>query len=998
VTQSGEPLLGARVWIKESSIGTSTDINGNYTINTGDVLNPILSVAYVGYKNAEEFIGTQSKIDFVLEESTEQMEEIVVVGYGVQRKESVIGAISSVQRESLQLPSGQLSTNLAGQVAGVMSIQRSGEPGEHSDFWIRGISTLGDESRKPLVLVDGIEREIDLVDVEDIQSFSVLKDATATAIYGVRGANGVLLITTRSGQEGAPKVSVRGESGIVSPTNMPKFVDAVQLASLYNEAYSYEHPGSTYYSPEIMEKYRTGSDPDLYPNVDWINELFSKFSTNQRVNVNVSGGGKVARYYISGTYYNEGSIYKEDNLKQYHTSTNYNKFNFRANIDVNIFASTVLNVNLSNIYEVKTAPNASSDDIWKSAYTVSPHIVPMRYSNGYLSVTQGSSTGTNPYNLITQEGYQNVYANNSQALIGLTQDFSELFLKGLKFNIKFSWDAVTGQRQRYQASPQMWIANGRDEDTGEIIYEVVREGSANMSYSKESSANKIFYLESSLTYDRIFNDCHRVGALFLFNQKSRGDIQATDIEKSRLYRHQGIAGRFTYSFDDRYFVEGNFGYNGSENFSPGKRLGFFPSGALGWMISNEKFFSPLVRTIDLLKIRGSYGVVGNDKISVASGAIRRFIYNGTFEDVASAYGFGATGGYSQGYRFGEFANPNVSWEKSYKADLGLEISFLKSLKFQIDYFHENRKNIFILNDNISSIIGVTTKPYVNKGETKNKGWDIQAEGYRTIGKVNLSVRGNFTYNHNVVIENGRPPELFPYLEKRGHVIDQQFGLQALGLYQSEDEIPQNLKLLGVRVGDIRYVDQNNDGQIDETDYVAIGHSWLPEITYGFGSSLQWNNFDFSFLFQGVGKVTMMLNGAAVWPFYNNDIKIASFYEEVYNNIWRLDNPSSEATFPRASITRNNYNTQYYSTFWQRDVSYMRLKNVTIGYTVPISVTQRLKMSQIRFYLTGMNLLTFSKFKMFDPEIGNGLKANNARGQGDVYPPSRIISLGLNFSF
>ena len=993
IDKNGAPLPGASVWVKETTTGTVTDNDGNYVIKLSNLANPVLVASFIGFDQNEVLVGDQNAINFTLIESTELMDEVVIVGYGTQRKASVIGSISSVSTESLRLPTAQLSTSLAGQVAGVLSVQRSGEPGEHSDFWIRGISTMHDESSKPLVLVDGIERSLDLVDAEDIQSFSVLKDATATAVYGVRGANGVLLITTRKGEEGAPKVSVRSEYGVVQPTNMPKFVDAVQLTTLYNEAYAYDHPGTEYYSSEIMEKYANNSDPDLYPNVDWVNGLFSDYSTNQRINVNVNGGGKVARYFISGSFYNEGSIYKEDNMNRYNTSVNYNKFNFRANLDVNLFPSTVLNVNLSNIYEVKTSPYASSSDIWKSAYTVSPHIVPMRYSNGYLSVTQGSSTGTNPYNLITQEGYKNNYANNSQALIGLTQDFSDLFLDGLKFDMKFSWDAVTSQEQNYKAEPQMWIANGRDENN-EIIYEVVREGRPDMIYSKSSLGDKIFYVESSLTYDQVFNDDHRVGALLLYNQKTRKDIQAANIDDSRQYRHQGVAGRLTYSLKDKYFLEGNFGYNGSENFSPGRRIGFFPSGAVGWIVSNEPFFTPIQQTIDLFKIRASYGIVGNDRISSS----RRFIYIGTYNNVDNTYVFGNGTTYRQGLRFGEFSNPNVSWEKSYKTNLGVELSFFNAMKFQIDYFHENRKDIFLRNQKISSIIGITTMPFVNIGETKNKGWDIQMEGNKRFGDLNVSLRGNIVYNQNIVIENGEPDALYPNLEKRGHPIGQQFGLVAQGLYNFEDEIPDNLKQNGVRVGDIKYIDTNEDGLINENDYQAIGRSWLPQITYGFGSSLQYRNVDFSFLFQGVGRVTTMLNGAAVWPFYNNDIKIAKFYEEVYHNSWTLENPSPDAQYPRVSATRNNHNTQYASTFWQRDVSYIRLKSVTIGYSLPRNWTNKMKLGQTRIYISGINLLTFSKFNMFDPEIGNGLKENNSKGQGDVYPPTRVISAGLNLSF
>lgn len=991
---TGEAIIGAGVTFKNTTVGTVSDMDGNFSLPVPkeQATSETLVFSCLGYETQEYALKNgRSNIRVALSSSSQSLDDVVVVGYGVQRKESVIGSISRVTSNDLKLPAGQLSTNLAGQVAGVVSIQRTGEPGSHSDFWIRGISSLNSESRAPLVLVDGIERELDLVDPEDIQTFSVLKDATATAVYGVRGANGVILITTRSGDIGAPKVSVRGEAGVVQPTQMPEFVNAAQFVKLYNEAYQYTNP-VPYYDDTVVRKYNDGSDPDLYPDVNWMSELFRPISSNQRVNTSISGGGKTVKYYVSGSFYNESSIYKNDGLQKYNTSANYNKFNFRANIDINLSRSTVLTVNLSNIYESKVAPSTSSADIWKSAFTVSPNIIPRRYSDGSLSEVQGSSSGQNPYNLITQKGFRNVYANNAQTLLGLTQDLGDIVTKGLKANVKFSWDAVTGQTQTYTASPQTWYANQRDEN-GNLILQEVKAGSSKMDYAKSSTGMKTTYLEASLTYDRFFGR-HNIGGLFLYNQKSAKNIQAGNIDNSRPYRHQGIAGRLTYSYDYRYFLEGNFGYNGSENFSPGKRFGFFPSIALGWMLSNEKFFASASKVFDVLKFRASYGIVGNDKI----GSNRRFIYNGTFTDINNAYQFGETLTNYGGIHFGEFANSNVSWEKSYKMDLGVEMSLFNTVKIQADYFNDRRKGIFLKYEDISSVVGLQSRPYINIGETKNRGVDVQVEGTKRLGEVKLSLRGNFTFSRSEVINNAQPKPVYDYLSEIGLPIDQQFGLIAEGLFQTEEEIANSPTPSGlVRVGDIKYKDTNEDGIINELDYVPIGRSWLPEINYGFGFTLQYRNFDLSALFQGVGNVTMFLNGAAVWPFSNNDIKVSNFYKYVYDNTWTLENPDFDAEFPRVGTIKSTNNTQYTSTFWQRDMSYLRLKNLTLGYTMPQRIMSKAHMSQMRIYVQGLNLLTFSKFKMFDPEIGAG-SSSSAAGQGAVYPPSRMITLGLNFSF
>ncbi|MDR0574009.1 MAG: TonB-dependent receptor [Tannerella sp.] len=987
---NGEALSGATVWVKETSIGVICDIDGKYTIHTGNVKNPVLVASFVGYNAVEEVVNNRAEINFALEESTVEIEEVAVVAYGMQKKESVVGAITALKPAQLKLPAGQVSTVLAGQLGGVISIQRTGEPGESAQFWIRGVSTMTGSSNKPLVLIDGIERELDLVDVEDIETFSVLKDATATAIYGVRGANGVLLITTRSGVQGPAKVTVRAESGVVSATRLPRMADATQYAELYNEAYSYTSDGGKYLFDEAtIEKIRSGEDPDLYPNVNWVKEMFKTASFNQRVNVNLNGGGSIARYFISGTYYHEGSIYKQDNTQRYNTSIDYDKFNFRSNVDVNLTLSTLVNVNLSNIYETRVSPNSGKDDMWSRAFTYAPGLAPAVYSDGTLSAYPGG--GQNPYNLLTQNGFKNEYWNNAQSLLGLKQDLGELITKGLEANVKFSWDVVTHQTVHYSRTPNTFYAYGRDDDGSLLFSPVVSNGTETLGYSKSSSGNKTVYLEASLNYSRLF-DSHRLGALLLYNQKSKRYIQADNIDESVPYRNQGIAGRFTYGFNDRYFLEGNFGYNGSENFSPGRRFGFFPSIALGWIVSDENFFGGLTGIINKLKIRGSYGLVGNDNIGLDDNNDNiRFIYHDSFDmNVNNAYALGQQSTTKTGARISNYGSPNVSWEKSHKLDIGLEISLFKQVNIQADYFRDYRTDIFLQRNDLTYIAGIATLPYVNMGEALNRGVDLQLESFHEIDKLQISFRGNFTYNRNKVLKNAQPQPEYPYLSKIGLPVDQQVGYVAMGLFTSQEEIDQSPPQYGtLRIGDVKYKDINGDGVINSYDQVPTGYTWVPEITYGFGMSSQWKNFDLSCLFQGVSHTTMFLSGTAFRVFSGAGEAASGFYEDVFYHSWRLDNPDPNATYPRATIGTNT-NNNLKSTFWQRDVSYMRLKNVTLGYTFPKRLTTKTGLQSLRLYCSGVNLLTFSAFKLFDPEIDDQ--------QGSKYPPNRIINFGINMDF
>ena len=708
---TNEPIIGASVWLKNSSVGAVTDIDGKYSI-TIEGVGGVLEFSYIGMKKQEIAIIDQKSINVTLQPDTEVLDEVVVVGYGSQKKESVVGAISTLDIKKLKVPGASISNVLAGQLSGVVAMTRSGEPGKNSaaDFYIRGVSSFKGTST-PLVLVDGIERDLDLVDTDDIASFSILKDASASAVYGVRGANGVILITTKKGEEGKPAINVRTEFGFTSPTKRPKMLDSARWAELYNEASS-----TKYYSDEVMQKYREHSDPDLYPDVDWFDALFDDMAENQRVNLSITGGGDIVKYYVSGSFYNESSIYKNaGNIYGYDSSINYNKFNFRANIDLNLTKSTVLNVNLANIYEKSFGPGFgdNDNDIWGYTFNASPNAFPIEYSDGKLS---GPSTdsGFNPWNMLVHSGYREQFWNSAQALVGVTQDIGKLWkpLEGLTANLKFSWDAWNTTLQRRSKTPTFYHARGRD-DQGNLIYDdnngdgewdPVHTGSESLGFAIGRSGTMTRYLEGSLNYNRLFAEKHRVGALLLYNQKIHTNTQAGSGDAALPYKNQGLAGRVTYAFKDTYFAEVNVGYNGSENFARGHRFGFFPAAAIGWMMSNEKWFEPITNTVDMLKLKASYGKVGNDDI----GGQRRWVYESSIVGGGNwQYGQSANQG-GDGIRIGEVENLNASWEEALKLNVGIEFSLFNKVKVQADYFREERTGIFLQRAGLPAIVGIST--------------------------------------------------------------------------------------------------------------------------------------------------------------------------------------------------------------------------------------------------------------------------------------------------
>lgn len=971
---TNQPLIGATVWVKDSTFGTSTDIDGNFDLSFSG-RNGVVVISFVGYQPQEFPIDAVPQAISLSPDNN--LEEVVVVGYGAQKKASIIGSISSVVVNNIKMPTGKISNTLAGQLAGVISVQRSGEPGAGSTFWIRGISTFGANS-KPLILVDGVERDLDLVDVEDIKEFSILKDAAATAVYGVRGANGVVLVTTREGVVGKPLIGVKFECGMVQPTKVPDMVDAVQFAEMWNTA-----AGRQVYSPKDIEMYRNGSDPDLHPNMRWMDYLYKNHSFNERVNINVTGGGNTAKYYVSGGFYNENGLFTNDNMKEYNTSVFYRKFNFRANVEVKLHKYTKLNVNLATTFERKNEPGTASSTIWEYALKTSPNAFPAVYSNGYLA-GPGSGQGENPYVLLTQTGYREKFYNTAQSLFNLTQDLGDWVTKGLTVSVKGSFDANNYNYLARTKTPPQYLATGPDAE-GIMQYNQTVVGAENLSYAESSSGKRSVYLEASVNWARTFGR-HDLSALFLYQQSQKNNVSSSNKESELAlpYRHQGIAGRITYSYDNRYFIEGNFGYNGSENFAPKHRFGFFPSVAVGYVISNEKFFEPLVKVVDMIKLKASYGSVGNDQI----GGTRRFIYNETII-AGGSYLLGTAPVSRPSIRLGEWANPFVGWETAKKFNVGADLSFFHKLKISVDYFKEEREGIFLQRKSIPIYVGLSTQPYVNIGKMRNSGVDASLEYHQPLGKdVMLTVRGNVTYARNVVVDQDQPDWKYLYMNRKGQSQYQTFGLVAAGFYKDQEDIdswPQST-YGAVQPGDIKYQDLNGDGKIDSYDLKAIGYTDVPEIMYGFGFSLQWKAFDFSAFFQGVGNVNFSTRTDQTQGFIARNIKEAGVFSDLYNNYWTPDRP--DAKYPRLTIGTNNNNNQT-STFWMVNGRYMRLKNLEIGYTLPKRIANKIAMQNLRVYLSGVNLFTFSPFKLWDPDLQTG--ATN-------YPNNRVINIGLTIGF
>ncbi|WP_077152537.1 SusC/RagA family TonB-linked outer membrane protein [Bacteroides bouchesdurhonensis] len=996
-----EPMIGVNVSIENMpGLGAITDLNGKYSIKMPPYNKLVFS--YIGYDKVTVLIKEQKVVNVTMQESSATvMDEVVVTGTGTQKKIAVTGAITNVDVEQLKSnPSSSVVDALAGVVPGVMAMQSDGRPGTVSEFWVRGISTFG-ASSAALVLVDGFERDINEVSVEDIESFTVLKDASATAIYGSKGANGVVLITTKRGKEGKINVDVKLEGFYSTFTQKYDFVDGHTYASMANEAKTTRNQ-EPLYSHEELEMFRLGLDPDLFPNVDWMDVMMRDGAFSSRATVNMSGGGKTARYFVSGSYQDQQGMYKVDNemKKDYNTNTNFRKWTYRMNIDIDITKSTLLKVGVSGSLRKQNDPGQGTTSIWTALMGYNAITTPITYSDGRIPAI-GNDNGDrfNPWVQATQTGFNESWKNNIQTNITLEQKL-DFITKGLRFVGRFGYDTENSNYIKRYKYPELWRAERYRNSEGDLVFtKIVDE--KKLEQASGSSGERHEFFEWELHYDRGFK-AHHVGGVLKYTQSSKVQTQGigTDIKNGIARRNQGLAGQATYNWNYRYFVNFNFGYTGSENFHKDHRYGFFPAVSAAWNIAEEPFIKKQTKEwLNMLKVRYSYGKTGNDNLNGI-----RFPYLFDIETITKTvdnkqepdggYWFSDINAnvnrYYGGMRYSSIASLDTSWEIATKQDLGVDIHlFDDKFTAEIDYFHEKRSDIYWDRKYLPWIVGLEQTFKANIGEVKTKGFDGHFSFRQKIKNVDVTLRGNMTYSKNEIIEQDEENTVYGYKLNQGHRIDQAKGLVALGLFKDYDDIRNSPRQTWNEVmpGDIKYKDINGDGIIDGNDRVAIGATKRPNLTYGFGTSVRWKQLDVNVLFQGVGKSTYFIDGSTVFMFRTGDGWGNILTEMANSNRWILgENEDPNAEYPRLTYGKNENNEQQ-STYWLRNGAYLRLKNLDIGYTLPTALANKAHLNRVRFYFIATNLLTFSKFKLWDPEMGST--------DGKKYPLSKTFTLGVS---
>ena len=1008
----GEPLIGVNVTVDGDANGSITNMDGLYEIFVTKK-SVVLKFTYIGFKTSEIRTNASTNIyDVTLEEQVNELEETVIVGYGTQRKISNIGAQSSMKMEDIKTPSASLTTTLAGRLAGVVAVQRTGEPGKDAaDIWIRGISTPNTSS--PLVLVDGVERSFNDIDPEDIESLTTLKDASATAVYGVRGANGVILIKTKPGKVGKPTVSADYYESFTRFTKMVDLADGITYMNAANEAMRNDGIATKYTEDQIRNTI-AGKDPYLYPNVDWLKEIFNDWGHNRRVNVNVRGGSEKVAYYASVSYFNEtGMTVTDKNIDTYDSKMKYSRYNFTTNLNIDVTPTTKVEIGAQGYLGEGNYPAISSADLYNAAMSISPVEYPkMFFVNGeaYVPGTSTNNNFNNPYSQATRRGYDNLTKNQIYSNLRVTQDL-DMLTKGLKLTAMYAFDVyneIHVHQDRAESTYNFLDTSVPYDMNGQPILQRIYEGSNVLSYTQETSGNKKTYLEASLNYDRTFNDDHRVSALFLFNQQSKLLYPKGTLEDAIPYRMMGIAGRATYSWKDRYFAEFNIGYNGAENFSPKHRFGTFPAFGVGWVVSNEKFWQPLSKAVSFLKIRYTDGKVGNSEVSD-----RRFMYLDQMKENGDyGYKFGPNGTKWSGYETVNMA-VDLIWEESRKQDLGIDLKlFNDDLSIVFDLFKERRENILLKREHsIPSFLGYNTSaPYGNIGIIENKGFDGTIEYNKRINKDwVIALRGNVTFNKDKWIQGELPEQKYEWMNQYGHNINGVKGYVAEGLFtQAEIDDMARWESLSdankaitpkpfasqfgtVKAGDIKYKDLNNDGQIDAYDQTYISRGDVPTTVYGFGFTIGWKDLSVGMMFQGVAGAERVLNGSSVNPF-NGGGGSGNLYSNIGDR-WTEDNPDQNAFYPRLSYgseTTSNINNFQKSTWWVRNMNFLRLKTLQISYNLPKPWVNKVHLKNAAVYVMGTNLFTLSRFKLWDPELNTD--------NGASYPNTTSYSVGINFTF
>jgi TonB-linked SusC/RagA family outer membrane protein len=1002
--EEGEPLIGANVYVKDQpGLGVTADIEGNYKITVGAY--KILVISYVGYETQEIQLKEEDVVlHIVLKESKSSvLDEVVITASGARKKVNVTGAITSVNVSELKTPVSSITNAMGGVVPGVVTMQQSGQPGaNNAEFWIRGISTFG-ASSSALVMVDGFERSLNELNIEDIESFNVLKDASATAIYGSRGANGVILITTRKGKEGKVEVNAKAEYTWTTRTITPEFADGFTYAGMANEARTNRNLKAVYTDQELM-MIREQLDPDIYPNVNWSDLLLKDGAPTYRASVSARGGGATAKYYLSGSYLNEGGMYHVDKtMKEYNTNANYERYNYRLNMDLDVTSTTKIHVGIGGSLEKTNHAGASSDYIWYSLFGYNPVTIPVMYSNGYAPVIQSEEGDRlerryTPWVVSTQTGYSEVWKNTINSNISLEQDLN-FITEGLKIVGRFGYDTFNENWIQRRKNPEMWRAERQRDTDGNVVYKRLVTERLLEQFSS-ASGNRKEFLEADLAYSRTFSD-HTTGAILKYTQDNFINTSGYggDVLEGIARRHQGLAGNANYSYASRYFADFNFGYNGSENFAKGHQFGFFPAFSVAWNLAEESFLKKS-GWFELFKLRFSYGKVGTDNTST------RFPYLADFGILTSTTPAGTESVY---YNWGDMNSPflydgltysrissnNVTWEVATKYDLGLDLNLLKG-KFEltVDYFKEDRDGIYMQRNYLPNITGIQfSYPFANVGAVKTDGFDGNFKIHQKAGQVDLEVRGNMTYSKNKITESDEMTNLYPYLRNTGYRIDQAKGLIALGLFKDYDDIRNSPRqdfgsAADIMPGDIKYKDVNGDGVVNDNDIVPIGATMRPNLIYGLGASASWNGFDFNVHFQGAGKSNFFINGYTVYPFQSGEW--GNILKEVAeSDRWILGvNEDPNAKYPRLSYGGNSNNYRP-STYWLRDGAYLRLKTLEMGYTLPKTLTSKFHLAKVRLHVIGQNILTFSSFKLWDPEMGSS--------SGQKYPLGKTWTVGFNIN-
>ncbi|WP_343673590.1 TonB-dependent receptor [Chitinophaga sp.] len=990
----GTGIPGATIMEKGTSNGISSDNEGHFKLNVKP--GATLLISAMGFTAKEIPVNGQTTFTIALSDKNEELNEVVVVGYGVQKKESVVGAIATLNsKELLKSSSPNISQAIAGKLPGVFTAQGSGAPGsDDASIYIRGQASFAG-TNQPLVLVDGVERKFAQIAPDDIESMSVLKDASATAVYGVRGANGVILITTKRGMEQKPVVSLTLSTQIQSPTRKDKYLNSYESVKLLNEALT--NDGLTaQYNDADLEMYRksvdgqlTSTEAQLYPNVDWYSEVLNKTAPAQRYNVNIQGGTKRLRYFTSLEYYDQDGLYKDlTNSSSYTQSSNaaFKRYGFRANLDFSLTSTTNLGVNFGTRFEERNGPNVTENsttkynEIFYELNHTPGWLFPVQYDNGYYG---GNSQHQN--NIVAKLARGGFYRDNNtinETNFTLNQKL-DFITKGLSFKGMASFDYETYYDRRFGAGFATYELIDRTNPDVTDSYTRYNEDEELTYSGNTQTATMKLYMEYGLNYTRDIGK-HKVTGLVLYNQNDYR-YQA-DLAR----RYQGVVGRITYAYDNRFMGEFNAGYNGSENFRKYHRFGFFPSASVGWMISNESFLKDQGKWLDHLKIRASYGEVGNDKYTV-NGTDIRFLYVESWSWYNNVY-YTGDGNYHTGIYEGQYPNKNVTWERAKKYNLGFESGFYKDLfSLDVDLFTEHRQNILTSYLSVPEYYGVSIAAG-NLGKTENKGFEIALRHHNKIGKLDYTAGVNFTHAKNKILAMDEPAGKPAYRRNTGYSIGQFYGLVSEGFITQSDidskKLPTSTFTSEVKPGDLKYKDMNGDGYIDENDVTQIGYNTVPENTFSASVGLNYKGWSFSMMFQGVGKVSRYYDEEALFAFVDGG-KVREEHLQRWDPSKSEDYNLAHARYPLLHYDDKGNHNQRLSTFFLKSGRFVRLKNIELGYSLPRALTQRWYMSDCRFYVNANNLFTWDDLNgLVDPESS----ISNA------YPIMKSVNVGVNVKF